>query len=144
MATSIQHITHGSKAYLEEVALRQLVLRDPLGLKYTPEQLEAEISDHHFGLYLDNKLVACMLLTTMPENVAKMRQVAVHPDMQGKKYGAQLVRYFEGFCKAAGFEKISLCARNTAMPFYKSLGYEVVSEEFMEVGIPHHSMEKCL
>jgi predicted GNAT family N-acyltransferase len=37
-----------------------------------------------------------------------------------------------------------LHARETAVPFYLKLGYEVVGGQFEEVGIPHFKMEKKL
>jgi predicted GNAT family N-acyltransferase len=37
-----------------------------------------------------------------------------------------------------------LNARDTAIPFYLHLGYELVGEPFVEVGIPHRKMRKAL
>lgn len=35
-------------------------------------------------------------------------------------------------------------AQVSAVPFYRSLGYHVVGEEFVEADIPHLSMKKSL
>jgi predicted GNAT family N-acyltransferase len=40
--------------------------------------------------------------------------------------------------------KLKLNAQTQAIPFYAGLGYEVVSEEFLDAGIPHKTMVKHL
>jgi predicted GNAT family N-acyltransferase len=40
--------------------------------------------------------------------------------------------------------QIQLHARSNAVKFYKSMKYEIVSEQFLEVGIPHFKMQKIL
>lgn len=37
---------------------------------------------------------------------------------------------------------LKLNAQTHAIPFYEKLGYKVISEEFMDAGIPHKTMEK--
>lgn len=144
MSLVIKHITHGSKDYLKEVALRQLVLREPLGLKFTTDQLEAESGEIHLGIFNNDEIIGCMLLAIPQNGVAKMRQVAVHPSYQNKGIGSQLVRYFEGFVVANKFDKIVLHARKEAVKFYQNLGYKTIGNEFVEVGIPHYEMLKEL
>ena len=39
---------------------------------------------------------------------------------------------------------MTLHARDTAIPFYKKLGYECVGEPFVEVTILHQAMQKRL
>ncbi|RYG29002.1 GNAT family N-acetyltransferase, partial [bacterium] len=70
-------------------------------------------------------------------NVWKIRQVAVDPMEQGKGLGAALMRAIEPLC-----DEIYLHARDTAVPFYLRLGYQIVGEPFEEVGIPHRAMRK--
>ena len=43
-----------------------------------------------------------------------------------------------------GFEKMSLHARDTAVPFYNKLNYLQVGEPFIEVGITHFELYKVL
>jgi len=42
------------------------------------------------------------------------------------------------------FKTMILTARKTAVDFYKKVGYKVVSDEFIEITIPHYKMEKNL
>jgi len=43
-----------------------------------------------------------------------------------------------------GYTKTKLNAQTRAVDFYKRLGYKVVSEEFLDAGIPHVTMTKQL
>jgi predicted GNAT family N-acyltransferase len=134
----------GSKAQIQSVGLRYEVLRKPLGLVFHPEDLNAESSETHFGLLRGELVVAVLLIKKVSDTEAKMRQVAVLPDEQGHGHGKQLVKFCEKWCTLNGFDFISLHARETAVPFYLSQGYSLVSERFEEVGIPHFKMMKQL
>ncbi|MBD0374701.1 MAG: GNAT family N-acetyltransferase, partial [Flavisolibacter sp.] len=43
-----------------------------------------------------------------------------------------------------GFDILIMHARNPVIEFYKKCGYTIVGEEFFEVGIAHHKMQKQL
>lgn len=138
-------VPHGDILYEEALALRYLVMRQPLGLSFTPEEVHEDIRDTHIvGLDENGKVLACAILTWLAPNVAKMRQVVIAPELQGKGYGTSLVKYFEELVKEEGAEKIVLHARETAVPFYLKLGYQVVGDPFVEVTIPHFRMEKTI
>ena len=140
---SIFPITFGTPDYDESVALRYAVLRKPLGLEFTPEQLSAEWSDTHLAAFdASGRMQGILLLTPVSEQEIKMRQVAIAPEQQGKGLGTALVLESEALAKSWNAEKISLHARETAVPFYLRLGYSIVGEPFEEVGIPHSKMEK--
>ncbi|MFN0034196.1 MAG: GNAT family N-acetyltransferase [Saprospiraceae bacterium] len=140
---AVFQIEFATPEYDESVALRYEVLRRPLGLEYTPEQLAAEWSDTHLAAFdAAGKMVGILLLTPVNEQDIKMRQVAVAPDQQGKGVGAALVEESEAAAKALNFKKMTLHARETAMPFYHRLGYQTVGDGFEEVGIRHFKMEK--
>ena len=137
-------VLHGSAAYNASVALRNDVLRKPLGLELTNGELEQERSDYHLVCQDDGELVGCLVLVPQSNNEVKMRQVAVSPQARGQGIGRALTRFAEAFAGGLGFERVTLHARSTAVPFYEKLGYERVGEEFEEVTIPHWSMQKTL
>lgn len=128
----------------KSIELRRQVLRLPLGLDFTEKELQEEVDQYHFGGFLEDILCAVLLLKKDGSNsdVLKMRQVAVHPDHQGKGYGKQLVRFSEIWCLENGFKRIELHARSSAVEFYVSMNYSIVPGEFTEVGIPHLKMFK--
>ncbi len=143
--SQIYFIEFATPEYDEMVRLRYDVLRAPLGLSFTPEQLEKEYSDTLIGAY-DNRnvLSGCLILTHLNEDVLKMRQVAVAFDNQGQGVGKELVIASENYARAKNFKKMELNARDMAIPFYLKLGYEIIGDEFEEVGIKHRKMIKNL
>ena len=135
---------YGSAAYEASVALRYEVLRQPLGLEFSSEQLETEASAYHLGCYRDGELLGCLILVPCDDEKVKMRQVAVADHAQGQGVGRALVAYAEDFARQHGFREITMHARETAVPFYEKLGYRRHGECFEEITIPHWQMCKQL
>ncbi|MFA6597054.1 MAG: GNAT family N-acetyltransferase [Ignavibacteriaceae bacterium] len=142
MNIEIKQIAFGGTEHKKEIELRHKILRQPLGLKYTQEQLNSEKDEFHFAAFEGDKLVGCLLMKAIDNKEIKMRQVAVDEDYQGKGVGKMLVLYSEKFVSVKGFSLITLHARKTAVPFYEKLKYETVGDEFTEVGLPHFIMKK--
>lgn len=140
----LKTIQHNSAEYQAAIALRDTILRRPLGLSFTVEQLQTEADSHHLGCYVDGKLVACLLLKPINAQRVQMRQVAVAGDSQGQGLGRRLVVYSEEVARQHGFQEMWLHARESAVPFYERLGYSKVGERFVEVTIPHWEMIKAL
>jgi predicted GNAT family N-acyltransferase len=140
----IYQIEFATPEYDEAVALRYEVLRRPLGLEYSPEQLATEWDNLHIAAFEESgRLLGYLNLTPVSSAEVKMRQVAVTPEQQGKGIGAALVAYSEVLAKTLGFNEITLHARKTAVPFYLKVGYELVGDSFEEVGLPHFKMKKA-
>jgi len=141
---SIQILTFESLNQLESVELRRQVLRIPLDLDYSKEELAAEFEQVHLGAILNGHVVGVLLLVQHEDGILKMRQFAVDSAYQGKGIGTKLVEYSEFWAKQNNFTRISLHARDTAVSFYQQLGYKIKGEQFTEVGIPHRMMMKEL
>lgn len=137
-------ILHNSPDYEEAVGLRRIVLRLPLGLDFTREELEKEKDEIHFGLWNDSKLSAVLALKPISEKEIKMRQVAVLPEKQHAGLGKILVSESEKIAVNAGYKLMTLHARENAIPFYLRLGYELEGDPFTEVGITHMKMRKII
>ena len=116
----------------------------PLGMSLFDENLNGEVNDQHVGAFLDMCLVGVLILTHLSPDEVKMRQVAVDDGRRGQGIGAGLVAFSERICAKTGYKRIVLNARDTALAFYKQQGYTVVSDTFLEIGIPHAKMEKRL
>ncbi len=144
MTIELKRIQHNTAEYERVVALRRRVLREPLGLDFTSEQLAAEAEDIHLAGFEGDTPVACLILTPVSEAEWKMRQVAVAPERQGEGLGSRLVAYSETVARAAGCSQMTLHARETAVPFYLRAGYEVEGEPFEEVTLTHRKMKKWL
>lgn len=139
---SIHIIEYGSNDYDDVIKLRYEILRKPLNLHFTAEQLAAEKNYFHLGYFKDKKLIACLMLVPEENGKMKMKQVAVENESQGKGIGAKLVNAAEKFASDKGYIIMYCHARDTAVPFYEKLNYKRVGEMFEEVSIPHWEMEK--
>ena len=136
-------IEFGSPEFDEAVALRDRILRQPLNLTFTAEQIASEWDSLHLGLYeRSGRLLGCLIMKPLEDGIWKMRQVAVDKHCQGLGLGQILVRYAESKVKERSCKKIELHARDTAIPFYIRMNYKLSGEPFEEVGIPHQAMYK--
>lgn len=139
-----REVEFATPAYRDTVDLRYKILRKPIGLSFTEEQLSQEFNDFHLAAYIDNNLVACLILSHVNDKEIKMRQVAVDENLQGQGIGKKLVHFAEVFSKENGYGKMTLHARETAIPFYLSMKYNTEGQPFTEVGLPHMKMYKSL
>jgi len=145
MDTLVFHtIAHNTPEYVAAVALRHAILRQPLGLAFSVQQLAAEADSQHIGAYLEQTLVACLVLKPISPRQIQMRQVAVDIQLQGKGIGRRLVNHAEMVARQIGYQEMRLHARESAVAFYQCLGYATHGEPFTEIGIPHCLMIKGL
>lgn len=144
MPIRFEIINHSSPEYWMTLLLRYKILRHPLGLHYAMSDLKNEKNDVHFGAFDDEVLLACLVLTLLPDNVFKLRQVAVDDVQQGKGVGKALQQFAERYAIDKGCRKMVCNARKIAVPFYEKQGFVKLGEEFEEVGISHLYMEKSL
>lgn len=133
--------------YRQEIRLRDAVLRKPLGMVTTTQDIADEADHQHYGLVDGNRLLACVVIVKLASNSeapnrVKLRQMAVAPDLQGQGLGKSLIEQVERQLQRNGVLRIELHARETAAKFYEKLGFRGVGELFTEVGIPHLKMEK--
>jgi N-acetylglutamate synthase-like GNAT family acetyltransferase len=140
----LKQIDHGSVAYAEMVNLRSEILRKPLGLSFSEEELANEKHDILIAAFDDDDMVGCCMLCTINEERIKLRQMAVHENVQGKGFGAAILHFAENIARDKGYKIVFMHARKTAVGFYEKLGYQINSDVFNEVNIPHYVMEKRL
>lgn len=138
----VSEFQYGSPDYVAAFALREEVLRKPLGISLNDETLQQERDYFHIACHLDSELVGCLVLLPQGVGDIRMRQVAVATQYQGHGIGRALVEFAEQFSRERGFLLMKLNARDTAIPFYEKLGYERIGEPFIEVTILHQAMQK--
>lgn len=141
---ALKIIEHNSPEYDKMVALRYDILRKPLGLEFSKEELEKECNDILIGAFDDDRILACCMLTATTKDTCRLRQMAVHNSLQGKGIGASMMNFAENVARDRGFKTLTMHARKTAVGFYQKLGYHIHGEEFQEVTIPHYEMRKKL
>ena len=143
-AVIFREVPLGVPEYAAAIRLREEILRKPLGLVLSPEELSAEPECHHFVGLAGTEVIATLLLKPLDAQTVKMRQVAVAPALRRSGVGAGLVRFAEQFARELGFQTIVAHARETAVGFYQRLGYAVEGETFLENTIPHRRVSKAL
>jgi predicted GNAT family N-acyltransferase len=75
---------------------------------------------------------------------AKIERMAVLRNYRGRGVGRTILEAVEEAASKRGFEQVRLHAQIRSAGFYEALGYERVSGEFEEAGIPHVAMAKIL
>lgn len=134
----------GTELYHEALRLREQVLRVPLGLSLSSEDLANDRECFHLGICDRSRLVAVLLLQRVSADQLKMRQVAVAPDAQRRGFGSSLLARAESFAKERHYRTIVAHARESAVNFYKKHGYVASGKVFREHLIPHRLIKKEL
>lgn len=98
-------------------------------------------SIHFVGYDEENKVIAASRLR-FAEDYGKLERICVLKGHRGKSHGSHMIEVMETAINEKEYTKAKLNAQTHAIAFYKRLGYEVVSDEFMDAGIPHVTMIK--
>lgn len=71
-------------------------------------------------------------------------RMAVLAEYRKQGVGSQLLETLHQIARMQGIDHVFLHAQTSAVDFYRKHGYQITSDEFMDAGIPHVSMEKKL
>ena len=125
--------------------LRYTVLREPWGQLKGSEVLQDEDQTDH-AMVIDDETDEIVGVARMQVNTptqGQVRCVAVAPHVQGQGVGKLLMKYLEELAQQKGIKEIILDARENAVKFYLSIGYEIVEESYLLFGkIQHWKMKK--
>lgn len=110
---------------------------------------EEEIDEHeacaaHFVLYDASGAAIAAGRFRVLEGIGKVERICVVKEQRGTGVGKLLMDRIEEYAHDQGISNLKLNAQTQAIPFYAKLGYEIVSEEFLDAGIPHRTMKKSL
>jgi N-acetylglutamate synthase-like GNAT family acetyltransferase len=140
-----QRIVPADAEYEGEKALRDRVLRRPLGLSLSADDVRGEETQIHWAA-LDEagRVIGCVLLVPGADGTGRIRQMAVEEPFRGRGVGSALMARVEETARSLGLRRLVLGARQSAGGFYETLGYRVTSEPYPYLTIPHVDMEKGL
>lgn len=141
---ALKIIDHGTTEYHQMVKLRDDILRRPLGLTFSPEELESEKDNMLIAAFEDEQMLGCCMLVEEQPGTVRLRQMAVLNDLQGKGIGRALMNFAENIARDRGYKIVRMHARSHAVGFYEKVGYRILGDQFVEVTIPHYVMEKKL
>ena len=121
------------------------ILRKPLGM--SKDSLSDSIEDksfHLMGIDDEEKVIASGRVHFNCENEAQIRYMAVDDSFKRKGVGTEIVKELENYAQSKGAIIMILNARENAISFYLSLGYQEVGPYQSDTGIPHKTMKKNL
>jgi predicted GNAT family N-acyltransferase len=135
-----------SSLYLEAIRLRHEVFFKPQGLDPEVVLDDLEPSSRHFALVESDRLIAYARLTSITKNEAKISQMVVMPDQQGRGLGKMLLEWLIEDCGRNRIDKVTLEARKTKVGFYALHGFRCVGEPYPShrTGILHVHMERLM
>lgn len=138
------HVKLGQDEALWRDALfvRRTVFIDEQGVSEEEEIDAFEQESVHFVIYDDDKPIAAGRFRTI-DGIGKIERICVLPTYRGRGIGKRIMEAIEQYAKQH-VTKVKLNAQTHAEPFYKQLGYETVSDVFLDAGIPHVTMVKTI
>ena len=114
--------------------------------QHVPIEIEIDTFDQeaiHFLCSEDDKYVGTGRVRFV-EDYGKLERICVLKEARGKNYAKQLIEAMEQEIVRHGVTEARLHAQTYIVPLYESVGYNVVSEKFMDANIPHVEMTKKL
>ena len=88
------------------------------------------------------RIIACLRIYGKEAGVVQIGRVAVIESLRGSGIGRMMMRQAISYVtENSTDEKIYLEAQTYAIGFYEKLGFKVISDEFLDEGIPHKGME---
>ncbi|BAU27846.1 putative GNAT family N-acyltransferase [Aneurinibacillus soli] len=124
-----------------DIRVRVFVEEQNVPLEEELDEFEAEST--HFLLYKDGVPVGAGRFRIV-DGVGKVERICVLPAHRSGGSGGVIMRAIEEYAVEQGMNKLKLHGQTHAEGFYHKLGYETVSDVFLEAGIPHVIMTKKL
>ena len=129
---AFREVAFGSHGYNQLLAIRDSVLRKPIGMQLRAKDTASDPGDYHLAAFDGPSPVGCVLLTPRENGVVQLRQMAVLDSHRGRDIGARLVAFAEKIAAARGFTTVETRAWKTAEGFYRKLGYESLERVFFD------------
>ncbi|TMW72981.1 GNAT family N-acetyltransferase [Alteribacter natronophilus] len=115
--------------------------------QHVPEEEEIDEFEEeavHFVAYADSegeKPVGAGRLRIL-DDIGKVERICVLKEFRTQGVGDRIMQKIEEEAERHPIEELKLNAQVQAERFYKRLGYETISGEFFDAGIPHVAMRK--
>lgn len=126
----------GDKAMEDVLKLRRQVLCDEIGFSDSCRLDDDDKDALHLLCRQDGQAVCTARIVRTAEDTWLFGRLCAPARQRGKGRGAAAVRQAE--------EKITVKAKYDKEGFYSHMGFSSVGEVYLQEGIPHIDMEKCL
>ena len=121
-------------------ALRTEVFIQEQGINEADEWDTLDNDAIHIVAECEEKIIACLRLLKH----GKITRMAVKKSFRNRGVGRALIEATEREALALGLIQLKADAQIEALKFYQKLGFEIVSDVFIDAGIPHQSILKNL
>lgn len=114
--------------------------------QHVPPEREVDQFDGdaiHFIGYVGHTPISAGRLRFV-DDYGKLERICTLKEHRGKSYGKKIINKMEETIQKHQVNQAKLNAQTHAINFYKRLGYQVMSEEFIDAGIPHVTMVKTI
>ena len=137
-------------ATLDEILpLRQDVLIEGTDRESPYFAGDFDTSTRHLGVFLEGRCIGCATLVRSEYDDApawQLRGMATVPELQHRGIGRMLLKYAEDEIIRTSAIPLAWCnARVQAVPFYRKMGWNAVSDSYVIEGVgPHRKMMRSL
>lgn len=136
-------IATSNKERKQVYKVRTTVFVDEQNVSIEEEIDEYEDEAIHF-VGIENGLPIAASRLRWVGQMGKLERICILKNHRGKSYGTKMIEAMEEQVIEKGYTQTKLHAQTQALKFYERLGYEVISDEFLDAGIPHVAMTKQL
>lgn len=123
-----------------KTALQDIRRRVFIEEQQVPAELEWDHEDlgaaHFLLTQEDGQALACARLLAS----GQIGRMAVLAPYRAQGLGRQLLTFVIDWASQHGYPPLFLHAQNHAITFYETMGFVVEGDEFIDAGIPHHTM----
>ena len=110
-----------------------------------PENIEIDERDEvctHVILRINNNPIGTGRIDL--EKQGKIGRLAIVKEFRNKGYGTLILNKLEEIARQNNLTSVWLNAQKASLNFYLKLGYQIISDEFIEANIIHLTMSKKL
>ncbi|KPB03574.1 GNAT family N-acetyltransferase [Bacillus sp. CHD6a] len=130
------------KELQDAYSVRKIVFVEEQHVPLEEEIDQYEEDSTHFVLYDEDQAVGAGRFRIV-EGIGKVERICVLPSYRTSKGAGRLImNTIEEYAMTKEMHVLKLNAQTHAEAFYAKLGYETISDIFMDAGIPHVTMTK--
>ncbi|WP_160720789.1 GNAT family N-acetyltransferase [Bacillus sp. USDA818B3_A] len=135
-------IVENQKELEDAFSIRKTVFAEEQNVPLEEEIDQYEDEATHFVMYSETNDPIAAGRFRVVDGYGKVERICVLNEARKTGAGRKMMSQIEDYARKQDLHKLKLNAQTHAIPFYAGLGYEVVSEEFLDAGIPHKTMIK--
>jgi predicted N-acetyltransferase YhbS len=99
---------YGSDLYAQALKLREAMLRTPLGLTLSQEELADDVQRRHFCALTNGTVVGSVSFKPLGPHTLQLKQMAVAEARQREGVGSRLLAFAEAWARRGGYGMIIL------------------------------------